>query len=135
VLSAVQVRAMLDSVARSHLAKLDRLAALETADGITADDGRVCDRVMGWARRLQASQGIAATVGQTERRVLTENGLTGEEIDEVARTLELLEALEKLPVVTAHIESREICLRRDILQKRPRPSARPRRQTKQAQES
>ena len=63
VLSPVQVRSMLESVARAHLAKLDRLAALETADGITADDGRTSDRVMGWARRLQASQGIVATVG------------------------------------------------------------------------
>lgn len=90
VLSVVQVRAMLDSVARSHLAKLDRLSALETADSVTADDGRACDRVTGWARRLQASQGIAATVGETERRVMTENGLTREEIDEVAQTLELL---------------------------------------------
>ena len=67
VLSPVQVRSMLGSVARTHLAKLDRLAALETADGITADDGRSSDRIMGWARRLQASQGIAATVGEAAR--------------------------------------------------------------------
>ena len=67
VLSPVQVRSILGSVARTHLAKLDRLAALETADGITADDGRSSDRIMGWARRLQASQGIAATVGEAAR--------------------------------------------------------------------
>lgn len=72
------------------MAKLDRLATLETADGIAADDGRACDRVMGWARRLQASQGIAAAVGEAERRVLAENGLNQEEIEEVARTLDLL---------------------------------------------
>jgi hypothetical protein len=81
---------MLESVAQAHLGKLDRLAALETADGIAADDGRGCDRVMGWARRLQASQGIAATVGDPERRVLAANGLTQEEIDEVGWTLDLL---------------------------------------------
>jgi hypothetical protein len=68
VLSPVQVRSMLESVARIHLGKFDQLAALETADGIAADDGRACDRVMGWARRLQASQGIAATVGESELR-------------------------------------------------------------------
>ena len=90
VLSPVQVRSMLESVARAHLAKLDRLATLETADGITADDGRTCDRVMGWARRLQASQGIVATVGMAERQVLAANGLTQEEIDEVSWTLDLL---------------------------------------------
>ncbi|MET3844343.1 hypothetical protein [Bradyrhizobium sp. OAE829] len=90
VLSAVQVRSMLESVARTHLAKLDRLAVLETADGITADEGRTSDRVMGWARRLQASQGIAAVVGDTERGVLAANGLSLEEIEEVHWTLELL---------------------------------------------
>jgi hypothetical protein len=81
---------MLESVARAHLGKLDRLAALETADGIAANDGRACDRVMGWARRLQASQGIAAPVGDPERRVLAASGLTQEEIDEVGWTLDLL---------------------------------------------
>jgi hypothetical protein len=89
VLSPVQVRSMLESVARAYLAKLDRLAALETADGITAEDGRASDRVMGWARRLQASQGIAR-VGPAERGILTTNGLTEEEIEEVDWTLDLL---------------------------------------------
>jgi integrase len=90
VLSAIQVRSILESVARTHLAKLDRLAALETADGITADDGRASDRAMGWARRLQASQGIAAAIGNSERRVLAANGLSPEQIEEVAWTLDLL---------------------------------------------
>jgi hypothetical protein len=70
VLSPVHVRSMLESVARTHLAKLDRLAVLETADGITADEGRTSDRIIGWARRLQASQGVAAAVGDVERGVL-----------------------------------------------------------------
>jgi hypothetical protein len=90
VLSPVQVRSMLESVARTHLAKLDRLAVLETADGITADEGRTSDRVMGWARRLQASQGIAAVVGDAERGVLAANGLSLGEIEEVNWTLGLL---------------------------------------------
>src|SRR6185437_9386062 len=67
VLSPVQVRSMLESVARAHLTKLDRLAALETADGITPEIGRRSDRVMGWARRLQASHGTAAVVGDAKR--------------------------------------------------------------------
>jgi hypothetical protein len=70
LLSPVQVRSMLEQVARAHLAKLDRLAALESAGGIAADDGRARDRVMGWTRRLQASRGIAAVVGESERRIL-----------------------------------------------------------------
>ena len=45
---------------------------------------------MGWARRLQASQGIAATVGDAERSVLAANGLSREEIEEVHWTLDLL---------------------------------------------
>lgn len=90
VLSPVQVRSILESVAQTHLAKLDRLAALETADGITPAEGRASDLTMGWARRLQASQGSAAVVGDAERRVLRENGLTRDEIEEVSLTLELL---------------------------------------------
>ena len=90
VLSPVQVRLMLELVARSHLAKLDRLAVLETADGITADEGRTSDLVMGWARRLQASQGIGAVVGDAERGVMAANGLGVEEIEEVNWTLDLL---------------------------------------------
>jgi integrase len=90
VLSAFQVRSILESVARSQLSKLDRLSALETADGIASEEGRSSDRVMGWVRRLQASQGFAAAVGEAERRVLTENGLITSEIDDVAWTLDLL---------------------------------------------
>ncbi|MEH2512489.1 integrase [Nitrobacteraceae bacterium AZCC 1564] len=90
VLSPVQVRSILESVARTHLAKLDRLAALETADGIPAAESRASDLTMGWARRLQASQGMAAVVGDDEHRVLAENGLSPDEIEEVNLTLELL---------------------------------------------
>lgn len=45
VLSAVQSRSMLEAVARENLAKPDRLSALETAVGISADDGRATDRI------------------------------------------------------------------------------------------
>jgi integrase len=49
-----------------------------------------------------------------------------------AKSRQMLEALQKIPIVTAHIEAREICLRRDVLQKRPRPSAQSRRRTRVA---
>ena len=90
MLSPVQVRSMLELVARTHLAKLDRLAALDTADGITADEGRTSDRIMGCVRRLQASQGIAAAGGDAERAVLATKGLSREEIEGVKWTLDLL---------------------------------------------
>jgi hypothetical protein len=41
------VRSILESVARTHLAKMDRLAVMETADGVSADEGRSSDRVEG----------------------------------------------------------------------------------------
>jgi hypothetical protein len=70
MLSAAQARSMLEAVARAHLAKMERVAVMETADGVTADEGRSSDRVMGWARRLQAAQGMAAAVSAAERRVM-----------------------------------------------------------------
>jgi integrase len=90
MLSAAQTRSMLEAVAREHLAKMERVAVMETADGVTADEGRSSDRVMGWARRLQAAQGMVATAGAAERRVMAEYGLTQHEIDEVGQTLDLL---------------------------------------------
>jgi hypothetical protein len=42
-----------------------------------------------------------------------------------AKLRQMLEALQKLPIVTSNIESREICLRPDILQRRARSSGRP----------
>jgi hypothetical protein len=44
-----------EAVARGHLAKMDRLAVIETADGVKAEEGRSSDRAMVWAeRRLMA---------------------------------------------------------------------------------
>jgi integrase len=90
MLSAAQARSMLEAVARGHLAKMDRLAVMETADGVSAWEGRSSDRVMGWARRLQAVQGVSATVGDAERCMLAKNGLSQSEIDEVGQVLDLL---------------------------------------------
>ena len=90
MLSAAQARSILETVARGHLAKMDRLAVMETADGVSAEEGRSSDRLMGWARRMQAAQGMAAAVSAAERRVMAEYGLTQQEIDEVGQTLDLL---------------------------------------------
>ena len=90
MLSAAQARSMLEAVARKHLAKMDRLAVMETADGVSTEEGRSSDRVMGWTRRLQAVQGASAIVGDAERRMLAENGLAQSEIDQVGHVLELL---------------------------------------------
>ena len=72
MLSAEQTKAMLTSVARAHLAKLDRVAALEIADGVTAGEGKRSDLVMAWVKRFQAARGPAARVekGASVRRQL-----------------------------------------------------------------
>ena len=46
------------------------------------------------------------------------DNITEERYVSSAKLKQMLEALEKLPIVTGQIGSTEICLRRDILQKR-----------------
>ena len=85
MLSAEQTKAMLTSVARAHLAKLDRVAALEIADGITAGEGKSSDLIMAWVKRLQASRGPFAKVEPSDRAAMTETGLSADEILAVTR--------------------------------------------------
>ncbi|WP_304494956.1 hypothetical protein [Bradyrhizobium japonicum] len=56
--------------------------------------------------------------------------ITEERYASTAKLRQMLEALQELPIVTAGIETSQICLRRDILKKSARPSARPRRRTR-----
>jgi hypothetical protein len=90
MLSAEQTKAMLTSVARAHLAKLDRVAALEIADGIDAANGRRADLIMAWAKRLQAARGPAARVEPGDHAAMMLSGLSAEEILEVDQTIALL---------------------------------------------
>jgi integrase len=90
MLSAEQTKAMLTSVARAHLAKLDRVAALEIADGITAGEGKRSDLVMAWVKRLQAARGPAARVEPGDHSAMTQSGLSADEILEVDQTITLL---------------------------------------------
>lgn len=90
MLSAEQTKAMLTSVARAHLVKLDRVAALEIADGITAGEGKRSDLVMAWVKRLQASRGPFAKVESGDHSAMTETGLSADEILEVDQTITLL---------------------------------------------
>jgi hypothetical protein len=55
MLSAQQVKSLLTTAVSNHLHKLNRVAALELADGITAADGRRSDLIMGWALRLDVN--------------------------------------------------------------------------------
>jgi hypothetical protein len=48
MLSAQQIKTLLTLAADNHLRKLNRVAALELADGISAADGRRSDLIMGW---------------------------------------------------------------------------------------
>jgi hypothetical protein len=75
MLSAQQVRTMLVTVARDHLHKLSRIAALELADGISAADGRRSDLVMGWALRLKAAKGDCARVAISDHAAIVDSGL------------------------------------------------------------
>lgn len=88
MLLAVQVRSMLESVARAFGQARSRgrargLITLTWRTGVAV--------ILLWAGPggSRPTQGIVAKVGEAERRVLTENGLT-KETDEVARTLDLL---------------------------------------------
>jgi integrase len=55
--------------------------------------------------------------------------VTEERYASAAKLQQMLRALQLLPIVTAHIKTIDICLRPDVLQKRKRPSAKPRRRT------
>jgi hypothetical protein len=90
MLSAEQTKAMLTSVARAHLAKLDRVATLEIADGITAGEGKRSDLVMAWVKRLQAARGLSAGVEPGDHSAMTQSGLSADEILEVDQTITLL---------------------------------------------
>ena len=56
--------------------------------------------------------------------------VTEERYASPAKLQQILAALERLPIVTAHVEAMEICLRPGVLQMRKRPSARARRLTR-----
>jgi integrase len=90
MLSAEQTKAMLTSVARAHLAKLDRVAALEIADGIDAADGRSSDLIMAWVKCLQGARGTFAKVEAGDYAAMRESGLSLDEIKEVDRTIAFL---------------------------------------------
>ena len=90
MLSAEQTKAMLTSVARAHLAKLDRVAALEIADGVDAAEGRSSDLIMAWVKRLQGARGTFAKVEAGDHAAMRESGLSLDGIEEVDRTITFL---------------------------------------------
>jgi hypothetical protein len=90
MLSAEQTKAMLTSVARAHLAKLDRVAALEIADGVDAAEGRSSDLIMAWVKRLQGARGTFAKVEVGDHAAMRESGLSLDEVKEVDRTIAFL---------------------------------------------
>lgn len=87
MLSAEQTKAILTSVARTHLAKLDRVSALEIADGVDASDGRSSDLVMAWVKRLQGARGVSAKVELEDHAAMRASGLSADEIKEVDHTI------------------------------------------------
>ncbi|MDB5566618.1 MAG: phage integrase family protein [Tardiphaga sp.] len=90
MLSAQQVKSLLTTAVSHHLRKLDRVAALELADGISAADGRRSDLIMGWALRLTAARGPNATVDFGDQAAILESGLSAEDLPEISETIALL---------------------------------------------
>jgi hypothetical protein len=74
MLSAQQVKSLLTTAVSHHLHKLNRLAALELADGISASEGRRADLIMGWALRLKAARGPSATIDSSDHAAILESG-------------------------------------------------------------
>jgi hypothetical protein len=90
MLSAQQVKSLLTAAVSDHLHKLNRVAALELADGIIAGDGRRSDLIMGWALRLKAARGPDATVDPSDHAAIVGSGLCSEDITEIDQTIILL---------------------------------------------
>ena len=90
MLSAQQIKTLLTMAASNHLRKLNRVAALELADGISAADGRRSDLIIGWALRLRAARGPNATVDPGDHAAILESGLSKEDITEIGQTIALL---------------------------------------------
>jgi hypothetical protein len=63
------------------------------------------------------------------------DNVTEERYASFAKLKQMLEALQKRPIVTGHIQSGVVRPREDVLKKQVRHSARPRRRTKEAQRS
>jgi integrase len=90
MLSAQQIKTLLTTAASNHLRKLNRVAALELADGISASDGRRSDLIMGWALRLRAARGPNVTIHSSDHAAILECGLSDEDITEIGETIALL---------------------------------------------
>lgn len=88
MLSAQQVKSLL-ATAVSDLHKLNRVAALELADGLSASEGHRSDLIMGWALRLRAARGQMPPSIWRSSRHLGER-LSQEDIAEVGETIALL---------------------------------------------
>lgn len=90
MLSAQQVKSLLATTVSDHLHKLNRVATLELADGLSASEGRRSDLIMGWALRLRAARGPNATIDSGDHVGILESGLSQEDIAEIGETIALL---------------------------------------------
>jgi hypothetical protein len=90
MLSAQQVKSLPTAAVSDHLHKLNRLAALELADGVSAADGRRADLIMGWALRLKAARGPCAAVDAGDHAAMLQSGLSADDFAGVGQTITLL---------------------------------------------
>jgi hypothetical protein len=90
MLSAQQVKTLLTMAVSNHLRKLNRVAGLELADGISVVEGRRSDLIMGWALRLRAARGPGATIDPGDHAAILESGLSKADLTEIGQTISLL---------------------------------------------
>jgi hypothetical protein len=69
---------------------MNRVAALELADGFRAADGRRSDLILGWALRLKAARGPNAVIEASDLPAMVASGLTEADVAEINRTVAML---------------------------------------------
>uniref|UniRef100_Q07SQ5 Phage integrase family protein n=1 Tax=Rhodopseudomonas palustris (strain BisA53) TaxID=316055 RepID=Q07SQ5_RHOP5 len=87
MLSKQQAKSLLTAAVSDHLHKLNRLAAMELAEGIDADDGRRLDLITGWALRLKAARGDRAVVQASDHAAILDSGLQTADFTLIDKTI------------------------------------------------
>jgi integrase len=97
-LSRSQIETMLHAVVDGHLAKLDRLAiAAKSSASFELQQAKRDDRKAYWAYALLDAQGVTAVVRAEDRKRMTEDGLSEDEIEAIQDHLAMLRVNELIP--------------------------------------
>nr|WP_092681182.1 DUF6538 domain-containing protein [Rhodopseudomonas pseudopalustris] len=97
-LTSQQVDGLLRDVVRTHLDKLERLAAAgKSCSSFDADQAKRDDRRAAWTYRLLHSQGSAAIVGSLDEQQMSAEGMTLQDIAAIRNHLSLLRKNNLVP--------------------------------------